>query len=86
MVMKAPGAPQYNPGWHEALAMRSLLVTSEAVARCALMREESRGGHFRSDFPAADPKKASRSRITGREALAAWQALQPDEFEGKPQS
>lgn len=50
-TMKAPGASQYNPGWHEALSMRSLLVTSEAVARCALMREESRGAHTRLDHP-----------------------------------
>ena len=49
--MKAPGTSQYNPGWHEALAMRSLLITSEAVTRAALMREESRGAHTRLDFP-----------------------------------
>ena len=50
-TMKAPGASQYNPGWHEALSMRSLLITSEAVARCAHMREESRGAHTRLDHP-----------------------------------
>jgi succinate dehydrogenase / fumarate reductase, flavoprotein subunit len=50
-TLKAPGASQYNPGWHEALAMRSLLVTSEAVTRAALMREESRGAHTRLDHP-----------------------------------
>ena len=50
-TMKAPGTSQYNPGWHEALSMRSLLVTSEIVTRAALMREESRGAHTRNDFP-----------------------------------
>ena len=50
-TLKAPGASQYNPGWHEALAMKSLLVTSEAVTRAALMREESRGAHTRTDHP-----------------------------------
>ena len=50
-TMKAPGSSQYNPGWHEALSMRSLLITSEAVARAALMREESRGAHTRLDHP-----------------------------------
>jgi succinate dehydrogenase flavoprotein subunit len=50
-TLKAPGASQYNPGWHEALSMRSLLITSEAVTRAALMREESRGAHTRVDFP-----------------------------------
>jgi succinate dehydrogenase / fumarate reductase flavoprotein subunit len=49
--MKAHGASQFNPGWHEALSMGSLLITSEAVARAALMREESRGAHTRTDFP-----------------------------------
>jgi succinate dehydrogenase / fumarate reductase flavoprotein subunit len=49
--VRAPGASQYNPGWHEALSLRSLLITSEAVARAALMREESRGAHTRLDHP-----------------------------------
>jgi succinate dehydrogenase / fumarate reductase flavoprotein subunit len=50
-TMKAPGTSQYNPGWHEALSMKALLITSEAVTRAALMREESRGAHTRNDFP-----------------------------------
>jgi succinate dehydrogenase / fumarate reductase flavoprotein subunit len=49
-TLKAPGASQYNPGWHEALSMQSLLITSEVVTRAALIREESRGAHTRSDF------------------------------------
>ncbi|MGQ0722411.1 MAG: fumarate reductase/succinate dehydrogenase flavoprotein subunit [Candidatus Eiseniibacteriota bacterium] len=48
--VKAHGASQYNPGWHAAIALRSLLVSSEAVARAALLREESRGAHTRLDF------------------------------------
>ena len=49
--VKANGASQYNPGWHEALALRNLMITAESVARAALMREESRGAHTRVDFP-----------------------------------
>jgi succinate dehydrogenase / fumarate reductase flavoprotein subunit len=49
--VKAPGASQYNPGWHEAIALSSLMITAESVTRAALMREESRGGHTRVDFP-----------------------------------
>jgi succinate dehydrogenase / fumarate reductase, flavoprotein subunit len=45
------GHRQFNPGWHLALDLESLLTVSEAVARCALLREESRGGHTRDDFP-----------------------------------
>jgi succinate dehydrogenase / fumarate reductase flavoprotein subunit len=48
--VRAQGSSQYNPGWHEALSMRSLMIVSEAVARAALMREESRGAHTRLDF------------------------------------
>jgi succinate dehydrogenase flavoprotein subunit len=65
-TLKAPGASQYNPGWHEALAMRSLLVTSEAVARCALMREESRGAHTRLDHPGESPEWVKYNCIVKR--------------------
>jgi succinate dehydrogenase / fumarate reductase flavoprotein subunit len=45
------GNREYNPGWHTALDLSSLLTVSEAVTRAALERKESRGGHFREDFP-----------------------------------
>ena len=48
--VKAPGASQFNPGWHSALSVKSLMIVSEAVARAAHMREESRGAHTRLDF------------------------------------
>jgi succinate dehydrogenase / fumarate reductase flavoprotein subunit len=48
--VKADGASQYNPGWHEALSLRSMMIVSEAVARSAHAREESRGAHTRIDF------------------------------------
>jgi succinate dehydrogenase / fumarate reductase flavoprotein subunit len=49
-TVKAHGASQYNPGWHEALALHSLLLVSEAVAHSALLRQESRGAHSRLDY------------------------------------
>jgi succinate dehydrogenase / fumarate reductase, flavoprotein subunit len=49
------GNREYNPGWHTALDLDSLLTVSEAIARCAIERKESRGGHFRDDFPDKDP-------------------------------
>ena len=52
--VKAPGSSQFNPGWHEALALRNLLISAEAVARAAKLREESRGAHTREDFPSED--------------------------------
>ena len=48
--VKAQGASQFNPGWHEALGMRNLLITAEAVARAAHIRQESRGAHTRLDY------------------------------------
>ena len=50
-TVKAKGTSQFNPGWHEALGLRNLLITAEAVARAAKFREESRGAHTRADFP-----------------------------------
>ena len=49
--VKAPGSSQFNPGWHEALALRNLLISAESVSKSALIREESRGAHTREDFP-----------------------------------
>ena len=45
----------YNPGWHTALDLRAMLTVSECIARAALERTESRGGHTRDDYPATDP-------------------------------
>jgi succinate dehydrogenase / fumarate reductase flavoprotein subunit len=49
------GHRQYNPGWHLALDLKNMLVVSECIAKAALEREESRGGHTRDDFPKPDP-------------------------------
>jgi succinate dehydrogenase / fumarate reductase flavoprotein subunit len=48
------GNREYNPGWHTALDLDNLLTCSEAVTRSAIERKESRGGHFREDFPDKD--------------------------------
>ncbi|HSF16154.1 MAG TPA: fumarate reductase/succinate dehydrogenase flavoprotein subunit [Vicinamibacteria bacterium] len=50
----APGNREYNPGWHTALDLDSLLTVSEAVARAAIERKESRGAHFREDYDSKD--------------------------------
>ena len=46
------GHREYHSGWHTALDLRNLLTVSEAITRSAIERAESRGGHFRDDFPA----------------------------------
>jgi succinate dehydrogenase / fumarate reductase flavoprotein subunit len=45
------GHREYNPGWHTAIDLQNLLTVSEAITRSAIERKESRGGHFRDDFP-----------------------------------
>jgi succinate dehydrogenase / fumarate reductase flavoprotein subunit len=53
------GNREYNPGWHTALDLKNLLTVSEALTRCAMERKESRGGHFRDDYPDKDPAYAT---------------------------
>ena len=53
-----PGNIDFNPGWHTALDLSNLITVSEAIARAALERKESRGGHFRDDFPEKNPEFA----------------------------
>ncbi len=50
------GHRQFNPGWHLALDLGNMLAVSECVARAALERTESRGGHTRDDYPVMDPE------------------------------
>jgi succinate dehydrogenase / fumarate reductase flavoprotein subunit len=61
-----PGNREYNPGWHTALDLRHLLIVSEAIARCALERRESRGGHFREDHPEKDAAFATFNHVVRR--------------------
>ncbi len=49
--VSAMGGRAFNPGWHLALDLRNMLAVAECMARAALTREESRGGHTRDDFP-----------------------------------
>jgi succinate dehydrogenase / fumarate reductase flavoprotein subunit len=45
------GSRGYNPGWHTAIELKHMLTVAEAIAKSAVLRKESRGGHFREDFP-----------------------------------
>ena len=49
------GNREYNPGWHTALDLASMLTCSEVITMCAIERKESRGGHFREDHQGKDP-------------------------------
>ncbi len=58
--MVVEGHRQYNPGWHLSIDLRNMLIVSECIAKAALAREESRGGHTRDDFPEPDPRCGAR--------------------------
>ena len=64
----ASGNRDYNPGWHTALDLKNLLTVSEAVTLSAIERKESRGGHFRDDFPEKDPAYATFNVVSYRGA------------------
>ena len=49
---KVEGGRVFNPGWHLAIDLRNMLLVGESVAKAALERQESRGGHTRNDYPA----------------------------------
>ena len=55
--LRIEGSRMYNPGWHLCKDLKSMLIVSEAIAKCALQREESRGAHSRVDFPKYNDEK-----------------------------
>ncbi|HEX4685366.1 MAG TPA: fumarate reductase/succinate dehydrogenase flavoprotein subunit [Nocardioides sp.] len=54
--LEVEGDRRYNPGWHLAIDLRNMLLVSECIAKAALEREESRGGHTRDDHPGFDER------------------------------
>jgi len=62
------GHREYNPGWHTAIDLKHLLTVSEAITRAAIDRKESRGGHFREDFPDKDPAAAKYNSVISKGA------------------
>ncbi|RHW28996.1 fumarate reductase/succinate dehydrogenase flavoprotein subunit [Nocardioides immobilis] len=61
--MSVEGNRQYNPGWHLAIDLRNMLLVGECVAKAALAREESRGGHTRNDHPGPNPEWGSKNLV-----------------------
>jgi succinate dehydrogenase / fumarate reductase flavoprotein subunit len=60
------GHREFNTGWHASQDLGSLLMVSEAIARSAIERKESRGGHFRQDYPDRDPSYATFNIVVKR--------------------
>jgi succinate dehydrogenase / fumarate reductase flavoprotein subunit len=61
--LSVEGHRQYNPGWHLAIDLNNMLLVSECIAKAALERQESRGGHTRDDFPGPDPHWGARNLV-----------------------
>ncbi len=71
------GHRQYNPGWHLALDLRNMLVVSECIAKAALEREESRGGHTRDDFPGPSEQWGSKNLVLRLDGTGVGLTHQP---------
>ena len=71
------GHRQYNPGWHLALDLRAMLAVSECIARAALERRESRGGHTREDDPQTDPEQATFNVVIRKQGDEVTLAHEP---------
>ncbi len=66
-VVRADGSRLFNPGWHLARDLNSMLTVSEAITRSALARKESRGAHSRIDYPGVDAEWGKRNNIVVRD-------------------
>ena len=67
------GNRAYNPGWHTAIDLKNLLTVSEAIARTALERKESRGAQFREDYPNKEERFSKVNTIASRAADGSMQ-------------
>ncbi|HEX5086489.1 MAG TPA: FAD-binding protein, partial [Nocardioides sp.] len=61
--LKVEGGRAYNPGWHLSIDIHNMLLVSECIAKAALARQESRGGHTRNDFPGPDPEWGAKNLV-----------------------
>jgi succinate dehydrogenase / fumarate reductase flavoprotein subunit len=62
------GNREYNNGWHTAIDLHNLLTVSEAIAMAAIERKESRGAHFREDYPEKSTEFASFNFVIEKDA------------------
>jgi succinate dehydrogenase / fumarate reductase flavoprotein subunit len=72
------GTRDFNPGWHTALDLKNVLTVSEAIARAALERKESRGAQFRDDYPDKDERFGKVNTIIRKTAEGSMEVrLEP---------
>ena len=66
--VRVEGSRLFNPGWHLARDLKTMLTVTEAVTRSALARLESRGAHSRIDYPNPDPAWGKKNNVIVRKA------------------
>jgi succinate dehydrogenase / fumarate reductase flavoprotein subunit len=82
------GGRVFNPGWNLVFELRNLLIVSEAIARSALQRTESRGAHSRLDHPETDTAWGSQNSVVRRHPNGSMEVVtsslppMPDELRG----
>jgi succinate dehydrogenase / fumarate reductase flavoprotein subunit len=76
-AVKVEGSRMFNPGWHLARDLASMLIVAEAVTRSALARRESRGAHSRIDFPNYNEAWSRQNNIITRDGAAMRLAQRP---------
>lgn len=77
--VRIAGGAQFNLGWQEAINLDNVIATGQMIAACARRREESRGAHYRGDFPTErdDPWLCN---------LICWQSTEGPQVEVRPLS
>jgi len=73
-----PGNREYNNGWHTCLDLHNLMTVSEAIARSAIDRKESRGAHFREDYPEKDEAHGRHNTVIRKAADGSMELFRRD--------
>ncbi|MEO6166108.1 MAG: fumarate reductase/succinate dehydrogenase flavoprotein subunit [Chitinophagales bacterium] len=82
--VRVTGNREYNNGWHTALDLQNLLTVSEAITLSALERKESRGAHFRDDYPSKDEKSSKFNLIIKKDGDGEMRLRQEPQKELRP--
>jgi len=82
--VKVIGNREYNSGWHTALDLQNLLTVSEAITLAAIQRKESRGAHFREDYPEKDNQHSMYNSVVRKNADGQMEIIKEPLLEIRP--
>jgi succinate dehydrogenase / fumarate reductase flavoprotein subunit len=66
--VRVEGNREYNNAWHTALDLQHMIIVSEAITLAAIYRKESRGAHFRIDYPDPDPVNGKMNQVIRKDS------------------